>query len=157
MARPGPAPKPTALKILAGNPGGKQLNSREPKPEIRAPRMPKGLPDEAQKFWKRNVSRLVTLGVLTEIDGPAFAIMSIHYAIVIEAIKQLDGEDVTIEDDNKDKRKNPAMQILRDNSTAFRMYASEFGMTPASRSKINIAKPEEVDPFEEWARGKLEE
>jgi len=35
-------------------------------------------------------------------------------------------------------RKHPLLQVLRDNSTAFRMYAAEFGLTPSSRSRLQI-------------------
>jgi P27 family predicted phage terminase small subunit len=40
-------------------------------------------------------------------------------------------------------RKHPALQVLRDNSGAFRAYAAEFGMTPSSRSRVRADAPEE--------------
>ena len=56
MAQRGRKPKPTALKMLEGNPGGRPLNTKEPKPEKKAPRCPSWLEDEAKKsgsVWRK--------------------------------------------------------------------------------------------------------
>ena len=48
MATRGRKPKPTALKVLEGNPGKRPLNENEPKPENKAPRCPSWLEQEAK-------------------------------------------------------------------------------------------------------------
>lgn len=73
MAQRGRKPKPTAVKVLEGNPGKRSLNTAEPKPEKKAPRCPSWLEDEAKKEWKRMSKQLEQLGILTEIDMTAFA------------------------------------------------------------------------------------
>ena len=73
MAQRGRKPKPTAVKVLEGNPGKRSLNTAEPKPEKKAPRCPSWLEDEAKKEWKRMSKQLEQLGILTEIDMAAFA------------------------------------------------------------------------------------
>ena len=73
MAQRGRKPKPTAVKVLEGNPGKRSLNTGEPKPEKKAPRCPAWLEDEAKKEWKRMAKQLEHLGILTEIDMAAFA------------------------------------------------------------------------------------
>ena len=40
MAQRGRKPKPTAMKVLEGNPGKRSLNTTEPQPPKRAPRCP---------------------------------------------------------------------------------------------------------------------
>ena len=72
MAQRGRKPKPTAVKVLEGNPGKRSLNTAEPKPEKKAPRCPSWLEDEAKKEWKRMSKQLEQLGILTEIDMAAF-------------------------------------------------------------------------------------
>ena len=47
MATRGRKPKPTALKVLEGNPGKRPLNENEPKPERKAPECPSWLEPEA--------------------------------------------------------------------------------------------------------------
>ena len=73
MAQRGRKPKPTALKVLEGNPGGRPLNPNEPKPAKKAPRCPSWLEDEAKKEWKRMGKTLEQMGLLTEMDMAAFA------------------------------------------------------------------------------------
>jgi P27 family predicted phage terminase small subunit len=73
MAQRGRKPKPTALKILEGNPGKKPLNNQEPNPEKRAPKCPSWLEPEAKKEWKRMAKTLETMGILTQVDITAFA------------------------------------------------------------------------------------
>ena len=64
MAQRGRKPKPTAVKVLEGNPGKRSLNTGEPKPEKKAPRCPAWLEDEAKKEWKRMAKQLAgTSGV----------------------------------------------------------------------------------------------
>ena len=73
MAQRGRKPKPTAVKVLEGNPGKRGLNAGEPKPEKKAPRCPAWLEAEAKKEWKRMAKQMERLGILTEIDMAAFA------------------------------------------------------------------------------------
>ena len=68
MATRGRKPKPTAIKELEGNPGKRELNQNEPKPEKKAPRCPTWLEAEAKKEWKRLAKQLEQLGILTEVD-----------------------------------------------------------------------------------------
>ena len=49
MAQRGRKPKPTAVKVLEGNPGKRSLNTGEPKPDKKAPRCPAWLEDEAKE------------------------------------------------------------------------------------------------------------
>jgi len=143
MARPGPKPKPTELKKLAGNPGKRPLNSQEPQPEPAGTRCPHGLSDGAKKFWRKEARDLIRLGVLTSADVPAFLLMAEHYAIAREARDVIAEEGLTSVDENGAARKHPLLQVWRDNATAYRMYASEFGLTPSSRSRLTVAAPDE--------------
>ena len=54
MAQRGRKPKPTAMKVLEGNPGGRPLNKNEPKPDKKAPRCPAWLEEEAKKECHRS-------------------------------------------------------------------------------------------------------
>jgi hypothetical protein len=48
MGHRGPPPKPTALKLIAGNPGKKALPKDEPKPKVELPSKPRHLTTEEQ-------------------------------------------------------------------------------------------------------------
>lgn len=145
---PGPAPKPTALKRLAGNPGKRALPAREPEPERIIPAMPRGLPARARRFWRDHADKLERLGVLTAIDGPAFTMMAIHYDMAWQALEAIKKDGLTSVDENGAVRKHPLLQVLRENSAAFLRYAAQFGLTPSARSRLNIPEPPQVDDYE---------
>ena len=73
MATRGRKPKPTAIKMLEGNPGKRPLNVKEPAPPKGNMKCPVWLLPEAKKEWKRLASSLEAMGVLTMVDLTAFA------------------------------------------------------------------------------------
>ena len=71
MGERGPPPKPTALRELEGNPSGRPLNQREPKPQkISSVEPPSWMSEQAKVYWYRAVPVLSRMGVLTEADLP---------------------------------------------------------------------------------------
>ena len=72
MATRGRKPKPTAMKILEGNPGKRPLNENEPVPPKGEIKSPAWLLPEAKKEWKRLAPSLEAMGVLTMADWTAF-------------------------------------------------------------------------------------
>ena len=151
--KPGPAPKPTALKRLAGNPGKRRLSDREPQPERTLPAMPRGLRRRAKKFWQEHSEKLDRLGVLTEVDGPAFTMMAIHYETAWDAYQQIKQDGLLLEDKNDVARKHPLLQVMRENSAAFLRYAAHFGLTPSARSRLEIGEPPDQDDYEAFLNG----
>ena len=73
MAARGRKPKPTALKVLEGNPGKRPLNDHEPIPPKGELEVPVVASARGQKEWKRLASSLEAMGVLTMADLTAFA------------------------------------------------------------------------------------
>ncbi len=142
---PGPAPKPSALKKLAGNPGKRKLNNNEPQPERVAPAIPRGLMALARKYWKAHGPKLEDLGLLTEVDGAAFTMLTMHYAIAWEAGQILKDKGLSAVDENGAERKHPLLQVFRENSSMFLRYAKEFGLTPSARVKLAMPSPEEEE------------
>ena len=72
MATKGRKPKPTAMKLLEGNPGKRPLNVHEPIPPKGTVKCPAWLLPEAKKEWKRLAPALEAMGVLTMADQTAF-------------------------------------------------------------------------------------
>ena len=78
-------------------------------------------------------------GVLRTVDVPAFVLMAEHYALALRAIGEIaDNDYLTTEDRNGAERKLPQLQVFRDNAAAYRMFATEFGLTPSSRARIHV-------------------
>jgi P27 family predicted phage terminase small subunit len=155
VATPGRKPKPAALKSLAGNPGKRALNQEEPRAQIVRPRAPYGrLPKAGQRLWRSLVPVLADLGVLTETDVPALEMLCLHYATAVEAAHLIREEGLTTCGSKGTLTTHPAVRILRDASSAFRLYAEQFGLTPSARSRIQAVTPEEPDELEQLLFGR---
>lgn len=157
MGLRGPRPQPTAVRELRGDPGKRgRPAGEEPRPEPAAPKMPRGLPREARAFWRRYAEGLARLGLLTEVDAPAFQMMAMHWQVCQDAMRELAGKgtaaggvlEMTTEDEDGLERKHPLLQVLRDNSSAFLRYAAHFGMSPSARAGMRVEPPTVADPYE---------
>lgn len=122
---PGPPPKPTALKLLAGNPGHRKLNDKEPKPAIGAP-PPAWIKAEPALLaeWNRHAGRLTRLGLLTEVDDDALATLCVLSLKFRELVA--------------DEAGPTPLSFL---SKELRALWSRFGMTPADRARVKVEKP----------------
>ena len=74
----GRKPKPTAIKLLEGNPGKRTLNYAEPKPRVVLPRAPEHLSDEEKAKWKSTVKELYPLGLITAVDKDQLAMYCVY-------------------------------------------------------------------------------
>lgn len=92
MGRRGPAPKPSKLKIAAGNPGKRTINPREPKPDSNQPAMPLWLSTRAKAEWRRIAPELVKLGLLSKIDLAALAAYCQAFAEIEIATRTIEAE-----------------------------------------------------------------
>lgn len=150
MAQRGRKPKPTAIKVLEGNPGKRQLNSSEPRPNKKAPRCPNWLEDEAKKEWKRMAKQLEHLGVLTEIDMAAFAGYCQAYARWKEAEEFITKHGTIVKTPSGYWQQVPQVSIAQTYLKIMNKFCEQFGLTPSSRTRINaeINKVTETDPME---------
>ena len=143
MGRRGPPPKPSALKLLQGNPGKRPVNVREPKPRTDTPRCPSWLDDEAKKCWRELVPELKGMGVLTYIDGNALTAYCDTWSRWKRAVLflQAKGDVYTIKDEQGKIRyvqQWPQVAIARNLLAVLNRYQQEFGLTPASRTRLVI-------------------
>ncbi len=61
----GRRPKPTALKLIAGNPGKRPLNRNEPKPAHSVPTCPAHLSPTGKAEWKRLAHEMHRLRIIS--------------------------------------------------------------------------------------------
>lgn len=121
---------PTALKKLAGNPGKRPLNEREPMPVGGAPICPVWMPQEGREQWAAVVPELDRLGVLTSVD---IAIVEAFCALYAEFVQTV-------------KAGAPLKAAL---VGQLRFHACELGLTPAARAKLTVPKTTD-DPADEF-------
>lgn len=151
----GRKPKPTALKLLQGNPGNRPINKKEPKPKAQKPRAPTHLDDEAKKEWRRMSDKLFDLGLLTEIDKAALAAYCMAWSRWVQAELNIQKYGmVQLSPDKKWPVQSPYLPIANRAMEQMTKLLAEFGMTPSSRSRLQVDTGEKSDPFEEWASGR---
>lgn len=139
MGRRGPAPKPTHLKLLEGNPGKRPINKHEPKPKPTTPSVPTWLNPLAKKEWRKISKELEGLGLLTCVDGAALAGYCTAYAAVQEAEIEINKYGKTTYVTNTGFiRDIPAIARQQKYLALMRNYLSEFGLSPSSRSGVSV-------------------
>lgn len=148
----GRQPKPTALKRLAGNPGKRRLPADEPQPAREVPSCPEHLPTVGRAEWARIAEELGRLGLLTGVDRAALGAYCSAYARWHDAQKRLDKEGLTIESPNGMMMPSPFISIINKAVEQMVGIAAQFGMTPASRTRIRVGGEAQRDPFEEYLR-----
>jgi hypothetical protein len=125
----GRRPKPTALKLLRGNPGQRKLNQSEPKPpagEVVKPQMEL----LAGVVWDEVAPICMAMGTLTTADVQAFT----SYCVLQAKFTALAAGDDT--------------DRLVKVATALRPYYEKFGLEPVGRARISVPKEPAVS---KWA------
>src|ERR1043165_790054 len=156
MARTGRPPKPTALKLLTGNPGKRKLSPElEPQPEKAkkgARRVPSTLPPTGKTLWKALVPELERLNLLTKIDDATLHGACLNYARALQAGALIRKQGLTIVTDKGFVIQHPAVSMERNAWAAWLKFATQFGLTPSARSSIHIKPPESppVDPTQDF-------
>ncbi len=156
----GRKPKSAELKLLSGNAGKRPTNNDAPSPALTKKTKPfPWLSKRAQQVWRNAVPELVHTGQLTEVDVEAFAGYCSACATVQECEEFINKNGMTYESYSDTIRVNGKVVkigltikrrqeviIRSDALKILRSFASEFGLTPSSRTRIKIdKKPEKSD------------
>ena len=126
MAARGRKPKPTALKVLEGNPGKRPLNDHEPIPPKGELKCPSWLLPEAKKEWKRLASSLEAMGVLTMADLTAFAGYCQAYARWKEAEEFITQHGSIFRTPSGYVQQVPQVSIAQQNLKIMQSFCSDF-------------------------------
>lgn len=146
--------KPDTLKALEGNPGKRALNDKAPKPDVVIPECPAHLTGEAKKEWVRVTKELHTLGILANIDRASLAAYCMAWLDFVYASRMVDEEGEVITSIKGGKYLNPWVGIKTSSMDRVVRISAEFGMTPASRTRIKVETPSEEDLMASFLFGK---
>ena len=143
MGKRGPAPKPTSLRLLQGNPGKRPLNKQEPKPEIlKSKDPPNYFSDEAVEVWNRLVPMLARIGLFTEADYNTLVRYIDMLMLYDKAREEVEISGATYTAINKQGgeyiAQRPEVSIMRTCSEHLLKIEQQFGLTPASRTSIKV-------------------
>jgi len=144
----GRRPIPTRLKYLTGNPGKRPMNKFEPRPEPAIPECPSELGPSAKQEWDRLVGELAQLNLLTNLDRAALAAYCGAYALWANATEQIQKYGAMIKSPSGYPVQSPYIAIANRQAEIMIRIASEFGFTPASRSRISTKQSEDQALFQ---------
>ena len=150
--RRGRPPKPTALKVLEGNPGRRKLNKKEPIPDPAIPPMPVNLSQEAKEEWGRITPLLYNVGLLTEIDRTALEMYCQCYGRYIQAEQKISEQGLIEHTPSGYPIPNPYIGISNKAMQMMRGFLSEFGMSPATRTRVQRTDETEDDPMDAFLK-----
>jgi len=146
--------KPTILKKLGGTAQPCRTNELEPVPDVALPLAPEWLSDEAKAYWQQIGAVLLSMKVVTVADGPAMMLLCDTLAEWAEAREFVRLNGMTYETETKMgdsmHRAYPQVAMASDAWRRSMSMLVQFGLTPASRSKVSaLGTDDEKDPFEE--------
>jgi P27 family predicted phage terminase small subunit len=126
--------------LIQGNPGKRKL-PKEPQPEIAktCPEPPPFVIGAAADEWKRVAPQLYVLGLLTLVDLSCFAAYCTSFARWKLAEELLAGQPFVVEGYEGNPIINPLVRVAGQAARDTVRFASEFGMTPASRAGVSAA------------------
>ncbi|MCA1845115.1 MAG: P27 family phage terminase small subunit [Actinobacteria bacterium] len=137
MGQRGPAPTPTALKLVKGVKGDR-VNRSEPIPSDGTIRPPKDLSPAALAIWRYHQDDLVKAGLLTTWDIGHLAVYCDARARHIEAKRHLDVECEVVKGALGGPIPNPWFGIWKTTSDVMNRYGAKFGLSPSDRSQIKV-------------------
>ena len=145
--------KPTAIKVLEGNPGKRPLNINEPV-YSGSPEMPNWLNKEAKLEWNRIVPELDGVGLLQRVDLAMISGYCQAWGLYIEAEKILQekGRYYDIPKYTKEGELSytflqvrPEVATSNTAMTQIIKFCQEFGLSPSSRTRLTVAKEKQVE------------
>jgi P27 family predicted phage terminase small subunit len=114
---------------------------------VEAPEPPDFLSAHARPHWDQISDTLYRFGVLTKLDVHALAAYCEVYARWLDANSHLCREGCVVPDADGLPRPSPYLRVANDAFQQMRSLLVEFGLTPASRSKVNAPSQEAENPF----------
>jgi len=145
----GRKPKPTALKLIAGNPGKRALNAHEPQPRADLAASPAWLTERQQATW-REVVELSPPGLLKDVDASVFAVWVVAFDLYQEASEKLARTGMLIKAPNTGvPMQSPYLAIVNRQAQIMLKAAAEMGFTPASRSRV-VVKRDAIVADDPW-------
>jgi len=140
MKRRGRPPKPTALHLVKGNPGRRDLNANEPEPKmLEWAEPPAHLSDVAKAKWPEMVDLLSRNNVFTEMDVDLLAIYCEAHATELHAFAQLEKYGEIVKSPKSGYPVASPYKAIHNHACKTKQeIMSEFGMGPASRTRINV-------------------
>jgi P27 family predicted phage terminase small subunit len=111
---------------------------------------PRWLLPEAKREWRRVAPELKRMGLATVVDRTALAAYCQAYARWRQAEDVLTREGLTFATGSGYLQQRPEVAIAQKSMQIMKAFLTEFGFTPASRTRISLPEQKAADPFAEF-------
>jgi P27 family predicted phage terminase small subunit len=108
------------------------------------PECPPELSPAARQEWARLSAELSKLNLVTHLDRGALASYCAAYGFWTEALEQIQKYGTMVKSPTGYPIQSPYLAIANRQAELIIRIASEFGFTPASRSRISISQPDQL-------------
>jgi P27 family predicted phage terminase small subunit len=142
---------PTKLKIIKGTDQPCRTNPDEPDPETEIPEIPHHLSYEAKVEWNRMAPILEEMGLISKIDMAAFAMYCQSWGDFVKAGNMINRIGRSPKDSKERQNLSMWMKESKDARLMAHKFLVEFGLTPASRTRVSSKKKKEPDKKGKWA------
>lgn len=143
----GRKPEPTKMRLARGNPSRLPVNENEPAPiPLDSSDAPTDMTKAQQKVWLKIVPLLKVNGVLSQTDIASirrYCELTVTYN---DCLKSCNKAGVTQEQETRYGIRtliNPAFNAMNKAATQLLRLEQEFGLTPASRTKVRADKTQD--------------
>ena len=139
----GRKPKPTARKLLDGNPGRRAINVEEPQHVALDATPPAELADQplAIAEWQRLAPMLRRARQVTEADRSALLAVCLEWARYIDATRKVAQLGLVVKAPSGYPMVNPYLSIATKALQGCNKLWPELGLTPSSRSRVHTEGP----------------
>lgn len=142
---------PDHLKIIKGTARPDRMNANAPASNIGTPEPPAWLSERASELFMQHVVILQGMGIASPDDQTALALLAsrIEEIEICTAVIEDAGRTYSTTATSGDKlvRARPEVAMRNEAMRHAQSLLSEFGLTPATRSKVSAGKPQEENPF----------
>ena len=148
MAKPGPKPKPTSLRIFEGNPGRHPLNTDEPSSDLPAVKPSAvGMDEIASHEWDR-VLAAMPQGIYSALDTAALGTYALAWSMLVKSQREIDENGITERfykesSDGKTRylvetKINPSVRTWKAASETLIKMTDRLGLNPSVRSRLQV-------------------
>ncbi len=159
MGRRGPKGSSRELKLLRGERHKDRLAKDKIKPSKQAFKMPAWLSPGAKSEWRRLSPEMKNLGLLTALDRAAFSCYCETFSQYVSLVKDINKNGMVYKTQKNFNRARPQLEMMFRAMQQLLTFCKEFGMTPASRARVDIKiekvgiwdnENEDLDPDFDW-------
>ncbi len=135
----GTKPTPTTILKLHGTYRSDRRSDSEPEPDLCIPDRPKWLTGDARKEWERITPILHQMRCISDADLTMVAAYCFEWGLYVRLCRKLKKiSSLTDTTTNGNEILSPLYNVRNAALKNWRSIATEFGLSPSARSRINI-------------------